>query len=72
MRKLLVVLCAGLFVAMGGAQAYAGAGHGGTKAKKQCEAKCRAEYNDCKAEAGNNRNKLSKCDLQEHYCVKKC
>jgi hypothetical protein len=70
MRKLLVVLCAGLFVFAGDAQAYAGNGQG--KAKKECEAACKAEYKACKVEAGNNRNAISKCDARLHFCLRKC
>jgi hypothetical protein len=71
MRKLLVVLSAGLLV-FGGAQAYAGNGHGGNKAKKQCVANCHAEFKDCKANAGGNMDKISKCEVKDHYCLKKC
>jgi hypothetical protein len=71
MRILLVVLSAGLLV-FGGAQAYAGNGQGGNKARKQCEANCHAEFKICKADAGDDRGKISKCELRDHYCLKKC
>jgi hypothetical protein len=67
MRKLLVVLCAGLFV-VGGAQAYAGNVHGG---KKQCQAACQAQFKACEG-AARNRGDLSKCHIQSNYCHKKC